>query len=118
MNFDVDEFGRVFFPDTYLFQTRVIDTAGNALTAIGGYGNAESMGPDSPVIDPKTGKLRPRAASDPADLNSPFAEPDIALAWLVGVGVTDKYAYFGDSMNRRLLRAKLVYAAEETVAVP
>jgi hypothetical protein len=34
------------------------------------------------------------------------------------VCTTDKHIYFGDSMNRRLLRAKLVYAAEETAVVP
>jgi hypothetical protein len=47
-------------------------------------------------------------------MKSPFAEPEIAFSWLLGVGVTDRYAYFGDSLNLRLLRAKLVYAAEET----
>ncbi|HOX08470.1 MAG TPA: hypothetical protein PK280_18890 [Planctomycetota bacterium] len=96
-SFDVDEFGRVFFPDTFLYQVRVIDTAGNALTTIGGYGNADSCGPES---------------KDKA-----LAVPEIALGWLVGVGVTDRYAYMGDSMNRRLLRAKLVYAAEESCEV-
>jgi hypothetical protein len=45
------------------------------------------------------------------------AEADIAFAWLVSVGVTDKYAYMGDSENRRLLRAKFAYAAEETVEI-
>jgi hypothetical protein len=32
----------------------------------------------------------------------------------VGVGATDTHAYMGDSCNRRLLRAKSTYAAEET----
>jgi hypothetical protein len=50
-------------------------------------------------------------------LKSPFAEPEIAFSYLIGVGATDKYAYMGDSLNRRLLRAKLVYAAEETCEV-
>ncbi len=117
VTFDVDEFGRVFFPDPELFRVRVIDTAGNALTHFGGYGNAESMGPDSPVVDPKSGRLRAREASDPKDLKSPFAEPDIAFAWLVGVGVTDRYVYTGDALNRRLLRLKMTYAAEESCDV-
>ena len=51
------------------------------------------------------------------DMKSPFAEPEIALAWPLGVGVTDRYAYIGDSLNRRLLRVKLIYAVEETIAV-
>jgi hypothetical protein len=69
------------------------------------------------VIDPNTGKARPRRADDPKDLKSPFAEPEIAFSWLIGVGATDRYAYMGDSLNRRLLRAKLVYAAEEICEV-
>lgn len=93
-NFDVDEFGRVFFPDTDLFQVRVIDTAGNALVRFGSYGNADSCGPESK--------------------DKTLAQPEIAFGWLVGVGVTDKYVYCGDSMNRRLLRVKLDYAAEVT----
>jgi hypothetical protein len=69
------------------------------------------------VIDPKTGKLRSRKADDPTDMKSPFAEPEIALAWPLGVGVTDRYAYIGDSLNRRLLRVKLIYTVEETIEV-
>jgi hypothetical protein len=80
--FDVDLFGRVWYPDLGRYRVGVLDTAGNLITTFGTYGNAESRG------------------------------PDIAFAWLIGVGATDKYAYMGDSLNRRLLRAKLVYAAE------
>jgi hypothetical protein len=115
--FDVDPFGRVWYPDLGRYRVGVLDTNGNLITTFGGYGNAESCGPDSPVVDPQTKKLRPRKADDPKDLKSPFAEPEIALSWLIGVGATDKYAYMGDSMNRRLLRAKLVYAAEESCEV-
>jgi len=117
VTFDVDPFGRVFFPDLNLFRLSVIDTAGNDLTHIGGYGNAESMGPDSPVIDPKTGKIRPRRPDDSKDLKSPFANPEIAFAWLVGIGVTDKYIYTGDSLNRRMMRLKTTYVAEETCEI-
>jgi hypothetical protein len=117
ISFDVDPFGRVFFPDPELYRVRVIDTAGNPITHFGSYGNAESVGSDSPVIDPKTGKLRRRLPDDPADLKSPFAEPEIAFSWLVGVGVTDRYVYTGDSINRRLLKLRMTYAAEETCDV-
>lgn len=113
VTFDVDEFGRVFYPDPVLFRVCVIDTGGNLITRFGGYGGVNHMGTDSPVVDPGTQKLRPRNPSDPRTLKSPFASPDIAFSWLVGVGVTDKYAYMGDSKNQRLLRAKLVYAADE-----
>ena len=117
VNFDVDPFGRVYFPDPELFRVRVIDTAGNAILHFGGYGNAESMGPDSPVVDPKTGELRPRESGDSKDLKSPLAEPEIAFAWIVSVGVTDKHIYTGDSLNRRMLKLKMTYAAEEVCAI-
>jgi len=117
VTFDVDEFGRVFFPDTPQFQVRVIDTAGNAITSFGDFGDENHMGPDSPVVDPRTNRVRPRRNDDPKDMKSPFAKPEIAFSWLVGVGVTDKYAYMGDSINQRLLRAKLTYVAEETCAI-
>jgi hypothetical protein len=116
--FDVDLFGRVWYPDLCRFRVEVLDTNGNEITRFGGYGNAESMGPDSPVVDPQTKLVRPRRPDDPKDLKSPFAEPEIAFAWLIGVGATDQYAYMGDSLNRRLLRAKLVYAAEESCPLP
>jgi DNA-binding beta-propeller fold protein YncE len=95
--FDVDEFGRVWYPDLGRFRVGVLDANGNELARFGGYGNAESCGPES---------------KDQA-----LAEPELAFAWLIGVGATDRYAYMGDSLNRRLLRAKLVYAAEETCEV-
>ncbi|MCX7804153.1 MAG: hypothetical protein N3A38_03080, partial [Planctomycetota bacterium] len=117
VTFDVDEFGRVFFPDTCMYQVRAIDTAGNAITTIGGYGNADNRGPDSAVIDPKTGQPRPRRADDPRDMKSPFAEPDIAMCWATGVGITDRYLYVADSISRRLVRCKVVYAAEERCPV-
>jgi hypothetical protein len=116
--FDVDPFGRTWYPDLGRYRVGVLDTNGNLITTFGNYGNAESCGSDSPVVDPQTKRIRPRKADDPKDLKSPFAEPEIAFSYLIGAGATDKYAYMGDSLNRRLLRAKLVYAAEETVAVP
>jgi len=115
--FDVDPFGRVWYPDMGRSKIGVLDTDGNVITHFGGYGNADSKGPDSAVVDPKTKKLRPRRKSDPETLKSPFAEPDIAFSWLIGVGATDKYVYMGDSLNRRLLRAKITYAAEESCSI-
>ncbi len=75
----------------------MLDTNGNALTHFGGYGNADSRGPDSK--------------------DKSLAKPDIAFAWLTGVGVTDKYVYTGDSLNRRMLKLKMTYAAEESCAI-
>jgi hypothetical protein len=95
--FDVDEFGRVWYPDLNRFRVVVLDTGGNEITYFGGYGNADNRGTDS---------------SDKS-----LAKPDLAFAWLNGVGVTDKYVYMGDTLNQRLLRGKKTYAAEETCAI-
>lgn len=111
--FDVDEFGRVWFPDLCLYQVRVVDTAGNSLLKFGGYGNAESRGPESPILDTATGQLRPTRPGE----QSPLATPEIAFSWLVGVVATDKYVYTGDSIGRRMLRLKMTYATEETCSL-
>ena len=116
-SFDVDPFGRVFYPNEHLYRVEVIDTAGNAVTTIGGYGNSESCGPDSPIIDDRTGKLRMKLPQD-KDIKSPFAEPEIAFSWLISVGANDKYLYTGDSLNRRMLKLKMTYAVEEACQVP
>jgi hypothetical protein len=84
--FDVDEFGRVFYPDLGRYRVGVLDTNGNAITHFGRYGNADTR-------------------------------DELAFAWLIGVGATDRYAYMGDSLNRRLLRASLTYAAEKTCPI-
>ena len=70
------------------------------------------------VLDSAGKFLRPRKADDPKDAISPFAKPEIAFAWIIGLAVTDKYAYVDDVVNKRVLRVKLGYAAEETAAVP
>jgi hypothetical protein len=92
--FDVDEFGRVWYPDLGRFRVVCLDTNGNEITYFGAYGNADSAGPKSSI--PK---------------------PEIAFAWLIGVAVTDNYAYMGDSVNRRMLRCKMVYAADKTCVI-
>lgn len=97
VTFDVDEFGRVFAPDLNMFRVRVIDPNGNALLTFGGYGNSDSCGPNS--------------------REKGLDKPDIAFAWLVGVGVTDRYVYTGDSINRRMLRSRIEYATEESADI-
>ena len=87
-DFDVDDFGRTFYPDQGRFRLVVLDTNGNPLAAFGRYGNQDDCG------------------------------PDIAFAWIVGLGVSDRYAYVADGLNRRVLRLKLGYTAEATAPVP
>lgn len=116
-DFDVDDFGRVFAPDTGRFRVGVLDTAGNEILSFGGYGNQDNCGPDSYVVDPSGKFLRPRKFDDPKELVSPFAKPEIAFAWIVGLAVTDHYAYVADVINKRILRVRLGYAVEESCEV-
>lgn len=92
--FDVDPFGRVFFPNLGQFRIEVVDTNNNPLTTMGQYGNEDSGGPGARV-----------------------ARPAIPLAWPTYVGVTDRHAYIADTVNRRVVRVKLRYAAEAACEV-
>jgi DNA-binding beta-propeller fold protein YncE len=93
--FDVDPFGRVFFPNLGQFRIEVIDTNNNPITTFGKYGNEDSGGPDAGV-----------------------KKPDIPLAWPTYVAVSDRWVYVADTVNRRVVRVKLVAAAEATCALP
>jgi len=92
--FDVDGFGRSFFPDAGRFRCGVLDTAGNLICTFGSYGNQDSRGPGSAV-----------------------PVPDIPFCWPQAVAVSDEAAYVGDRLNRRVVRVKLAYEKEETVTV-
>jgi hypothetical protein len=106
IRFDVDDFGRVWYPDLGRFRVVVLDTNGNEITHFGRYGNAD----DGVVASPNTPNPSPAARGGETG--------HLAFAWLVGVGATDRYVYTADSLARRVLRAKLTYAAEETCALP
>lgn len=115
--FDVDDFGRSFIPDQARFRVVVLDTAGNEIGSFGGYGNQDACGPDSYVLDAEGKYHRPRRPDDAKELSSAAAQPEIAIGWLCGLGVSDRYAYLADAINRRVLRVKLTYLAEATCPV-
>jgi hypothetical protein len=117
-NLSLDGFERCFVPALHTCTVNVLDANGNVVVRIGGYGNADSRGKDSPVPDPKTGELRPRRKDDPADLQSPLAEPEIGLCHPNFTAVTDEALYVNDKGNYRIVRAALEYHATETVDVP
>ena len=116
-NITLDGFERVFVPATHTCTVNVLDANGNVVARIGGYGNADSRGADSPVADPKTGELRPRREGDPEGLESPPAEPNVAFCHPNFTAVTDEALYVNDRGNERILRAKLGYAEEKSVAL-
>jgi outer membrane protein assembly factor BamB len=93
--FDVDPFGRVFFPNLGQFRIEVVDTNNNPITTFGKYGNEDSGGPSARV-----------------------KKPDIPLAWPTYVAVSDRHAYIADTINRRVVRVQLAYAAEAWCEVP
>jgi hypothetical protein len=93
--FDVDPYGRVFYPNLGEFRVEVVDTNNNWIGTFGKYGNEDSGGPNAKV-----------------------KKPEIPLAWPTYVAVSDNYAYVNDSVSRRVVRVKLNYAAEATCALP
>jgi hypothetical protein len=116
-DFDVDDFGRTFYPDQGRFRVGVLDTAGNPVVEIGAYGNQDACGPGSYVRDPRGGFYRRRLPADPADLTSPFAKPDVAFAWIIGVAVSDRNVYVADAVNRRVVKVRLDYDAQAVCPV-
>ncbi len=116
-SFDVDPFGRTFYPDMLRFQIGVLDTNGNEILRFGSYGNRDQRGPYSWVRDPGDGRLRPRQDADAKDIECPFAEPEFAFAFLNGVAVCGRHLYATDTLNQRLLRIRMDYAAEVSCAI-
>jgi hypothetical protein len=117
--FDLDGFERAFVPALQSYSVNVLDAAGNLVLRIGGYGNRDSLGKDSPVVDPKTGLLRPRRADDPKNLRPPkeLAE-GIGFRMAPYVAVTDEALYAEDLGNTRVVRVRLSYEAEHEIVLP
>ncbi|HOX07377.1 MAG TPA: hypothetical protein PK280_13325 [Planctomycetota bacterium] len=92
--FDVDNFGRLYIPNSMTFRVSVRDNAGNEIVEFGRYGNFDCEGPKS--AEPK---------------------PEIALGWPITAGASDKYVYVGDCLNHRVVRVDKKFAAEETCPV-
>ena len=94
--FQVDGFGRIFYPNAITCSVWVVDNAGNEVMKFGQYGNIDSAGP---------GK------------DSLIKKPDVPLGWPEAVGVSHKAIYVSDVLNRRIVRLMKKYAAEETCEV-
>ncbi|MEX0715527.1 MAG: hypothetical protein WD066_03025 [Planctomycetaceae bacterium] len=84
--FDVDYFGRSFYPDAARSRVGVLDTNGNVICRFGAYGNREAEGDGGYV----------------------------PLAMGIAVAASDEHIYVADMCNRHLVRAKMTFAAEET----
>jgi hypothetical protein len=94
--FQVDGWGRIFYPNAVTYSVRAVDNAGNEILTFGRYGNSDSRGP---------GK------------DSLVRTPDVPLGWPEAVGVSEKAIYVADVLNRRIVRLLKKYAAEEAAEV-
>jgi len=77
-----DPYGRTYAPDALRFCVNVFDTAGNLITRVGRYGNADDRG------------------------------PDVHLAWPAYVDVVGDELYVVDSNANRVAVVRMRYAAE------
>ncbi len=100
--FDVDGFGRVFYPSLGRFRVEVIDNNNNLIGTFGKYGNADSQ-------------LVPTGSKDAEPLVS---VPKIPLSWPTYVAAGDNFAYVADVVGMRTVKVRLNYAAEEICVVP
>ncbi|MCG3179150.1 MAG: hypothetical protein BIFFINMI_01481 [Phycisphaerae bacterium] len=116
-SFDVDPFGRVYYPDMLSFQIGVLDTNGNTILRLGGYGNRDQRGSYSWVPDAATGALRPPSADQIEASPSPFAQPEFAFAFLNSVAVTERHLFATDTLNQRVTRISLDYAVDQTCQI-
>lgn len=95
--FDVDGFGRIYYPTNIAQTISIIDNEGNDILQFGTYGNRDSMGG-------LAGDLVPTR--------------DIPMGFPNSVAVTDNYIYVGDMVNLRLLRIKKEFGAAATSSPP
>jgi len=89
--FNVDEFGRIYYPMSVEPRISVMDNAGNEILYFGTWGNRDS-----------TGGL-------PDDL---VPTKDIPMALPASVAATDDYIYVGDMVNLRVLRIRKNFALQ------
>ncbi len=99
--FDVDRYGRIIMPNAISNSVQVLDNSGNVVLAFGKYGNFDSQ-------------YVPAGANGAKPL---VATPDIPLGWPTAAGVSEKSIYVLDTYSRRVVRADLSFAVEESVEV-
>jgi len=84
----VDPYGRVFVPDGFRFSVPVLDSKGNLLHRIGGYGNVDT------------------------------AAPEIGFIWPAFLAAADSKLYAADTVNARIAVIRLNWSAESTLPAP
>ncbi len=100
--FSLDYFARSIAPEPQIFSVAVIDSAGNLITRIGRYGNADDG--------------QPLVGSEELKSPNPLGGDEVALFHACYVGThTDRRIFISDVGNGRILSVKLGYHREERV---
>jgi hypothetical protein len=95
LRYDLDYFARHWLPANHLYCIAVLDANANLIARLGRYGNVDDTTKDI------------EAGGD-----------GLCLVWPRAVAVSDRALYVTDQGNRRILKATLSYAVEQTVALP
>ena len=85
--FDVDLYGRVFYPEAFRFRVGVLDTNGAPIAHVGRYGTRDE----------------------------PVAGDTVPLTFPIAVAATDDHLYIADIQAQRLVRVKLEYRVSAQV---
>jgi hypothetical protein len=91
----MDSFARHWLPANHLYCIAVLDANANLIARLGRYGNVDDTTKDI------------EGGGD-----------GLCLVWPRAVAVSDRALYVTDQGNRRILKAALSYAVEQTVALP
>jgi hypothetical protein len=95
LRYDMDYFARHWLPANQLYSVLILDSNANVIARLGRYGNL-----DDTAADVKAGR------------------DGLRFVWPRAVAVSDSALYVADTGSRRILKAVLSYAAEETVSLP
>ncbi|PCJ58123.1 MAG: hypothetical protein COA79_13965 [Planctomycetota bacterium] len=94
--FDLDGWGRLYIPNAITCSARIVDNSGNIIKEFGKYGNVDSRGEGE---------------------DSLIKTPSVPLGWPEAMGSSYKYVYISDVLNRRIVRMKKTYSAEQVVSI-
>ncbi|PCJ52383.1 MAG: hypothetical protein COA79_23825 [Planctomycetota bacterium] len=95
--FAMDYFNRSFAPEITRFSIAMIDSAGNLITRIGTYGNADAQGPNS---------------------KAPVGGDEVGLMYGAYLTTyTDKKLYIADPGNQKIVSVTLGYHKEERLSL-
>jgi len=91
----LDDDGRIWTPDTFMYCVSAVDAAGNLIARVGKYGNEDAKGGGGNRKLPGT---------------SIVVDPEIPLARPSGLAVHGDWLFISDMFTHRIVRCKLGYA--------